>query len=53
MFLDGKPLERTWITHDEIEAGGTLRFVMQATPNKTWGTEVSERPYSMTGFTEH
>lgn len=52
VFLDGKPLERTFITHDEIEAGGTLRFVMQSTPNKSWGTKVSERPYSMTGFGE-
>lgn len=26
--LNGQPLDRTWITHDEIAGGGTLRFVM-------------------------
>ena len=50
VFLNGKPLERTYITHEEIERGGNLRFVMQAAPNKGWATKVSERPYSMTGF---
>jgi putative alpha-1,2-mannosidase len=32
----------------EIEAGGELRFVMQAQPNKDCGKDVSARPYSMT-----
>ena len=35
--LNGKPLERPWITHKEITAGGELVFVMGPTPNKTWG----------------
>ncbi|TPG39798.1 glycoside hydrolase family 92 protein [Sphingomonas koreensis] len=48
--LDGKPLTRSFITHDEIEKGGTLRFTMQATPNKSWATRLADRPYSMTGF---
>ncbi len=34
--LNGKPLPRAWISHEEILAGGELRFRMQATPNKTW-----------------
>ncbi|RZJ97785.1 MAG: glycoside hydrolase family 92 protein, partial [Brevundimonas sp.] len=33
--LNGRPLDRTWIGHDEIEAGGELRFVMGAEPNMT------------------
>ena len=28
VFLNGKKLDRTWITHDEIMKGGELRFVL-------------------------
>jgi putative alpha-1,2-mannosidase len=34
--LNGKPLQRTFLRHDEILAGGELRFSMQAEPNKDW-----------------
>jgi predicted alpha-1,2-mannosidase len=47
--LDGKPLERSFIRHQDIMAGGELRFTMQATPNKTWATARGARPYSMSG----
>lgn len=30
--LNGRVLDRTWFTHDEIAAGGTLRFVMSDQP---------------------
>ena len=45
--LNGKPLLRSAIMHSDIMAGGELRFVMQATPNKTWATRAEARPYSM------
>ncbi|HET6588175.1 MAG TPA: GH92 family glycosyl hydrolase [Oleiagrimonas sp.] len=45
--LDGKPLDRTWIGYREILAGGTLRFVMQAAPNRQWATAATARPYAM------
>lgn len=45
--LNGKPLERSYITHAEIMAGGELRFVMQAKPNTQWATAKDARPYSM------
>ncbi len=45
--LNGRPLDRTWIGHDEIQAGGELHFVMGTEPNLTWGTTEAERPYSM------
>ena len=45
--LDGKPLDRVYLRHDEITAGGTLRFTMQAQPNRAWGTDPAARPYSM------
>ena len=48
--LNGKPLARVYITHDEIERGGELRFTMRATPNKAWGTSIAARPYSMSGY---
>ena len=48
--LNGKPLDRVYITHDEIERGGELRFTMSATPNKAWGTSIAARPYSMSGY---
>ena len=43
--LDGKPLDRAYVEHAEIMAGGELKFVMQAEPNKAWGA--AKRPYSM------
>lgn len=48
--LNGKPLTRSYITHQEILKGGTLRFTMQATPNKDWATAATARPYSMTAY---
>jgi putative alpha-1,2-mannosidase len=50
VMLNGKPLERAYITDAEIRAGGTLHFTMQATPNKAWATGKKARPYSMTGY---
>ena len=46
--LNGKPLERAFLRHEEIIAGGELQFEMQAEPNKAWasGADV-ELPYSM------
>jgi predicted alpha-1,2-mannosidase len=35
--LNGKPLERAWITHDEIVNGGVLRFRLGSQPNERWG----------------
>ena len=47
VLLNGKPLARTYITHQELMTGGELRFEMQATPNKQWGASETARPYSM------
>lgn len=35
--LNGKLLQRTFITHEELMAGGTLEFDMGPDPNKNWG----------------
>jgi predicted alpha-1,2-mannosidase len=45
--LNGRPLDRTWISHQEITAGGELHFIMGAEPNTQWGTGTEARPYSM------
>lgn len=50
--LNGKPLDRAWLTHEEIMAGGELRFTMQAEPNKAWATDPARRPYSMSESAE-
>jgi len=48
--LNGRPLERSVLTHDQILAGGELSFVMSAEPNRTWATRPEARPYSMTAY---
>jgi predicted alpha-1,2-mannosidase len=48
VLLNGVPLKRSFIRHDDIMAGGTLTFVMDSTPNRTWATEQRDRPFSMT-----
>ena len=47
VMLNGKPLQRTFLRHDEILAGGELRFTMQAEPNKDWPGQGAQAPYSM------
>jgi len=42
--LNGNPLERPWITREEVASGGTLRFVMGARPNPAWGADPTNRP---------
>jgi predicted alpha-1,2-mannosidase len=41
---NGKPYDKPWFTHEQLMAGGTLRFTMSATPTK-WGSQ--ESPPSM------
>lgn len=45
--LDGKPLDRAFITHAELMAGGEVRFSMQAQPNRDWPGPNAQVPYSM------
>ncbi|MDR2462237.1 MAG: GH92 family glycosyl hydrolase [Verrucomicrobiales bacterium] len=37
--LNGKPLNRCWLTHAEIAAGGQLDLVLGPQPNERWGVE--------------
>jgi putative alpha-1,2-mannosidase len=37
--LNNKPLNRNWLTHEEIMKGGTLVITAAEKPNKAWGTQ--------------
>ncbi len=43
--LNGEPLTRTYLRHDEITGGGTLELEMGAEPS-AWGTALEDRPPS-------
>lgn len=45
--LDGKPLSKPWIQHEDIVKGGTLVLEMGKMPNKSWGSAVVDAPPSM------
>lgn len=44
--LNGKPYDKSYITYDDIMAGGELRFVMGDTPNTDFGAARECRPTS-------
>jgi len=47
--LNGKPLDRPWFRHSDIEGGGTLVLEMGDTPNMHWGSAPEDAPPSMSG----
>ena len=42
--LNGKPLDRAWIYHSEIVAGGRLEFEMAPAPNPQWASRPENGP---------
>ncbi len=40
-FLNGKPLNGPWFTHQDLVNGGELKLVMGAYPDKNWGKDQS------------
>lgn len=38
--LNGKAIDRPWIRHSELTAGGKLVFTMGPKPNKSWGAKL-------------
>jgi predicted alpha-1,2-mannosidase len=46
--LNGKPLDRCWVSHADLAAGGTLRFTMGPEPNTAWASSPDAAPPSMT-----
>ena len=45
--LDGEPLERNYLYHSEVVAGGELRLVMGPQPNTSRGASKAAAPYSL------
>ena len=45
--LNGKPLDKNYITFDDINKGGEMVFEMSGTPNKSRGTSKEARPFSL------
>jgi len=43
---NGRPWTKSWISHRDLAAGGTLRFTMSANPNRAFGRARAERPPS-------
>ena len=46
--LNGKNIEKSWLSHEEISQGGTLKFEMSVDPVKTLWTNHESFPFSMT-----
>jgi len=46
--LNSQPLNRCWIKHEEIVAGGTLEFTMGSEPNTAFGAASEVPPPSAT-----
>jgi predicted alpha-1,2-mannosidase len=45
--LNKKGLDRNYISHSELQKGGTLQFTMTTVPDKKRGTSTGAYPYSM------
>ena len=45
--LNGKPLEKNWITYGDIARGGVMRFEMGPEPNKSRCTSKEASPFSL------
>jgi predicted alpha-1,2-mannosidase len=45
-FLNGKPLNKPWFTHDDLINGGKLELEMGSQPNKLWGSNINDTPPS-------
>jgi putative alpha-1,2-mannosidase len=50
--LNGAPLNRPWLKHEEVAQGGKLVLTMGAKPNKVWGSDLAAAPPSMSSISE-
>jgi len=46
--LDGRPLNKPWITHEDIMHGKILVFEMGPAPNRYWASDIKNAPPSLT-----
>lgn len=47
--LNGKPYTKSYLKHQDIMNGGELKFILGSQPDKEWGTDKKDRPYSENG----
>jgi predicted alpha-1,2-mannosidase len=47
--LNEAEFEKTYITYDAIQKGGTLTFTLGDLPNEEWGSRAEDAPFSLTG----
>ncbi len=45
--LNGKTLDKTWLSHADLAAGGQLELEMGPAPNERWGSAIQDAPPSM------
>ncbi|WHO39866.1 GH92 family glycosyl hydrolase [Sphingobium sp. AP49] len=45
--LNGQPWNKPWLPREELQKGGTLRFIMGPKPNESWGAAKVDAPFSM------
>ena len=48
-ILNGKPYNKSYLTHKDIMDGSTFVFEMGDVPNPKWGSDQQDRPYSENG----
>jgi putative alpha-1,2-mannosidase len=46
MTFNAKPYQKNWISHSELQNGGTINFIMNKVPNKNRGISANAYPYS-------
>jgi predicted alpha-1,2-mannosidase len=45
--LNGKAYENTFLKFEDVQNGGVLEFLMNESPNKNWGIDSINTPYSL------
>lgn len=48
--LNGKSWNHTYINYQDIQNGGYIDFDMNPTPNKNWGSQPENVPYSLSNY---
>jgi putative alpha-1,2-mannosidase len=48
VLLNGKSLDRSYVTHQELMEGGELKFVFSSEKDATWSHRALRAPYSET-----
>ncbi|MFZ3482247.1 GH92 family glycosyl hydrolase [Sphingomonas sp. 3-13AW] len=45
--FNGKKYDKSWLSREALQQGGTLHFVMGSKPNKAWASSKAAAPFSM------